>query len=380
MSINSNPTVEAKYVYSNKWGSLGSGNGQFNAPRGITISPSRFMYVADTGNNRIQMFKLASPCPGSITQIIPGVCFVKAWGIFGSGNGQFNGPVDVALDSSGHVYVTDNGNHRIQMFRGNGDFITAWSTDGPDMDQFDKLASVAVDTSTNEIFAIDNMGQVNGDYHEFQTVIHKFRLGNPCPSSTSGTTQVVPGVCSTGNWIVFDGSNGHGPIDTLNGIAVNSVTHDFYLSYFRDVIHPGNNMLDESWITTRRNNGAEIGKWGGLVSDPNAPVRNPSGISIGPSGIVYVADSGNNRIQAYQIQKFGVTIPCPAGTTQIMFGVCLIAQWGSYGTGNSQFSHPNDLAVGPLGHVYVSDKLNHRIQVFFWRTDVGGPTGGANQH
>ncbi len=37
-------------------------------------------------------------------------------GSFGSGNGQFVNPVGVAVDNSGHVYVTDSGNQRIQKF------------------------------------------------------------------------------------------------------------------------------------------------------------------------------------------------------------------------------------------------------------------------
>ncbi|HEX5573263.1 MAG TPA: hypothetical protein VFX26_01920, partial [Nitrososphaeraceae archaeon] len=53
ISINTNPTVEAKFVFSKKWGTQGSGNGQFNDPSGITIDSSGRLYVVDTGNNRI---------------------------------------------------------------------------------------------------------------------------------------------------------------------------------------------------------------------------------------------------------------------------------------------------------------------------------------
>lgn len=44
------------YVYNTQWGSLGSGNGQFNSPRGMAVDSSGNVYVADTGNNRIQKF------------------------------------------------------------------------------------------------------------------------------------------------------------------------------------------------------------------------------------------------------------------------------------------------------------------------------------
>jgi sugar lactone lactonase YvrE len=39
--------------------------------------------------------------------------FVSKWGSLGTGDGQFNHPNDVAVDNSGHVYVADSGNNRI---------------------------------------------------------------------------------------------------------------------------------------------------------------------------------------------------------------------------------------------------------------------------
>ena len=92
---------------------------------------------------------------------------------------------------------------------------------------------------------------------------------------------------------------------------------------------------------------------------------------------MYVADTANNRIQAFQIQKFQVTVPCPVGTTQIIFGVCLITQWGTPGSTNGQFNNPRDVTLnGTSGRVYIADTGNNRIQELFWKTDVGG-TGGA---
>ena len=46
--------------------------------------------------------------------------FVTKWGSFGSGNGQFNDPNGVAVDGSGNVYVADSNNNRIQKFSCSG--------------------------------------------------------------------------------------------------------------------------------------------------------------------------------------------------------------------------------------------------------------------
>ena len=106
-----------------KWGSLGTGNGQFTAPQGIATDSSGNVYVADTGNNRIQKFDSSGT-------------FVTAWGSLGIGNGQFSSPSGVATDSLGNVYVADAGNTRIQKFTSGGAFIAKWGSVGSGNGQF----------------------------------------------------------------------------------------------------------------------------------------------------------------------------------------------------------------------------------------------------
>jgi DNA-binding beta-propeller fold protein YncE len=62
--------------------------------------------------------------------------------------------------------------------------------------------------------------------------------------------------------------------------------------------------------------------------------------------MVYVADSGNNRILMFTSSGAYLT------------------QWGTRGTGNGQFNRPYGVAVDGSGNVYVADTNNNRIQVF----------------
>ena len=96
-----------------KWGSKGSGDGEFRVPYGIALDSRGNVYVADAGNRRIQKFDFSGE-------------FLTKWGSKGSGDGQFAavgdegvpcGPCGVAVDSSGNVFVVDPGNYRIQKFR-----------------------------------------------------------------------------------------------------------------------------------------------------------------------------------------------------------------------------------------------------------------------
>ena len=66
-------------VFLLKWGSFGSGDGQFNFPNGVAVDPSGNVYVADAYNNRIQKFTGSG-------------AFITKWGSFGSGDGQFAFP------------------------------------------------------------------------------------------------------------------------------------------------------------------------------------------------------------------------------------------------------------------------------------------------
>jgi DNA-binding beta-propeller fold protein YncE len=345
--LNVEALVSGHYAFFNKWGSQGSGNGQFLGPHGIDVDSSGRVYVSDTNNNRIQMFKLASPCPSGTTQIVSGVCFIRAWGSQGSGNGQFLGPRGIAVDSSGRVYVVDFGNSRIQIFKANGVFIKAWGTEGSGNGQFSRPSRIAVDSS-GHVYVSDT-----GNHR-----IQFFQLSNPCPA---GTTQITSGVCFVKKW--GSPGQGTGQFDTPVGVAIDSSGNVY-------VVEVGNNRVQKF-----TNIGAFIGTWG-TFGTSNGQFDFPGGIALDSSGKVYVADA-SSRIQKFQIQRFNVTLPCPADTTQIKFGVCFITKWGTLGTGNGQFQNPFDAAVDSSGRVYVTDFRNNRIQVFYWKpSDVGGGEGG----
>ena len=56
--------------------------------------------------------------------------FSLEWGTTGSGDGEFQWPRGVAVDTDGSVYVTDDGNNRIQEFNSSGGFLGEWGTPG----------------------------------------------------------------------------------------------------------------------------------------------------------------------------------------------------------------------------------------------------------
>jgi DNA-binding beta-propeller fold protein YncE len=61
------------------------------------------VYVTDTGNHRIEKFDREGN-------------FISQWGGFGNGDGQFNFPYGITVDTKGSVFVVDSGNTRVQQF------------------------------------------------------------------------------------------------------------------------------------------------------------------------------------------------------------------------------------------------------------------------
>ena len=91
------------------------------------------VYMTETENDRILKYS-------------PNGDFITAWGSEGSGVGQFNDPTGIWVDSQGNVYVADRNNHRIQKFDSNGTFIRQWDADDQEADLWGFPSSVAVDS------------------------------------------------------------------------------------------------------------------------------------------------------------------------------------------------------------------------------------------
>ena len=162
------------------FGSLGIERGQLRYPEGVVISSKGTVLVADRNNHCIQEFTMDGKCiscvgtegngplqfcyPKGIAvnrttgQIVVAeygnqrvqvlnfnLTFSHMFGSYGSGQGEFNNPTDVAVDNEGFVLVADCGNHRIQKFTSKGQFVCSFGTKGSQPGQLYHPAGVTVD-------------------------------------------------------------------------------------------------------------------------------------------------------------------------------------------------------------------------------------------
>jgi tripartite motif-containing protein 71 len=119
----------ASGLFLDAWGTYGSGEGEFRGPYDVAVGPGGNVYVTDHNNSRIQYFTgLGS--------------FLGAWGSSGSGDGEFDYPAAVAASDAGPIYVTDAGivgkagNERVQVFTRAGAFLGKWGKAGSGDGQF----------------------------------------------------------------------------------------------------------------------------------------------------------------------------------------------------------------------------------------------------
>ena len=125
-------------------GSSESGRGQlqFNSPMGFAVHPTTgLVFVADIGNNRIQVFNSNLTYAHSITL---------------HGDKQFNLPHDISLDSDGRVYVAEWGSNCITKLTTTGEFITRFCSRGSAPGQLHSPISLTINNNLVYVSELHN--------------------------------------------------------------------------------------------------------------------------------------------------------------------------------------------------------------------------------
>ena len=117
--------MKSDLTLSHSFGKEGSANGEFNDQCDIAIDSLGLVYVTDWGNHRIQKFT----SDGN---------FISQFGSKGSDPGQLNRPHGITIDTAGTglVYVSEWGNDRVSVFTSDGVFVNSFGSEGSRIDQF----------------------------------------------------------------------------------------------------------------------------------------------------------------------------------------------------------------------------------------------------
>jgi DNA-binding beta-propeller fold protein YncE len=198
--------------YLGHWGTFGIREGQFNGPTGVAFDPeTRRIYVVDSGNSRVQVFKEAN----RDTEIVE---FLFQIGVPGEGSGEFRNPTGIAVEpGSNWFYVVDTGNHRIQKFNYGGVYFGQWGGEGDAAGKLRNPTGIAYDAVSRWIYVAD-------------TGNHRVQKFNPSgvPFEQWGTLGDGPGqfvtpqgmaASSSSGWVFVGDTETH-RVQMFNGTGV----------------------------------------------------------------------------------------------------------------------------------------------------------------
>ncbi|CAF4019132.1 unnamed protein product [Adineta steineri] len=332
----------------------GSTSNTLNNPRGIFVDTNLNLYVADCGNDRVQLF-----LSGQVTA-------TTVAGSTATGTISLDCPSDVALDKDGYLFIVDSNNNRIIGSGPNGFrcIIACASTSGPASTQLSSPSTFSFDSYGN-IYVTDQGS--NNRVQKFMSIPNttyplSFNQPNFCPS----TTWYIDAVTFASSNIA--GSNIYGIFVSINNTvyvanrAINAIyvflegstipnrnitsgvndPMDIYASLYGDVyIDSGVNNGRVDKLAVNANSSVNVM----TVTDPC------EGFFIDISNTLYCSITLNHKVVKKWLNDNGTTFTLIAGT-------------GSPGSAANQLYLPSGLFVDVQFNVYVTDCINNRVQMF----------------
>jgi len=283
----------------------------------------------------------------------------------GTGNGEFDQPWGLGVNSTGWIFVAEYYNHRISLFDNSTDHTFSSNIVDPgvragncyrdsmdiqagdpcgDDGEFNQPMDIEFDSSDN--FWVLEVG--NNRLQKFDqqgTFISKF--GTACTMNSAGTapTGGVNGdLCNTsasGAVVAGDGQF-YSPKDFAIDPSGNIWVADTNNNRIQKFDSSGTFLLKfgSEGCQTIQNDGTITG------DTHNGKFCNPVSLDFDSSGKLYVADHNNRRIQQFD----------SSGT--------YLTSFGSYGTGDGQFKNPHFMTIDSSDYIYVGDRERNNVQVF----------------
>ncbi len=280
------------------FGSVGTGDGQFDSPHDIAVAPNGDIYVADARNHRIQRFSADGQ-------------FLSTWGSYASVDngeapgGTFNEPWGIAVGPDGSIYVADTWNYRIQKFTADGQFVAMWGTPGTGETEtaFWGPRGIAVnqkgqvfvtDTGNNRVVIFDADGQYLSQF---------------------GVNGINVGEFDEPVGLAVDDQDSVYVVDTWNQRIQIFTAVDGDIAY----------QFAREW---------QVSAWEGQS------IENKPFIDVDSKGNVFVTDPDAFRV--LEFDQYGL----------------FVRGWGDYSSGIDGFGKPIGIAVDSQDRIWVSDSEN----------------------
>jgi len=285
----------------NTWGTTGSEPGQLLHPIGITLHESN-LYISDAGNHRIQVFGK----DGS---------FIRTFGSKGKETGQVNRPMHLEFGGD-TLYVPEYLNDRIQLFSPTGQSLSIFGEEGTGKGHFDAPGGIAADKKSGSLLVADFYNHLIQKFDTDGIFIRQFGKGNYGTEPGVFTYPTDVAFLSGGRFVVADAYNNR--IQLLNSAG------------------------EVEWMIPENTTEAD---------SSTARFNVATAVATDFRDRIYTVDFENHRIQIFSEDGDFLT------------------QFGTNGNGDGEFERPTDVAIDKNGHIFVVDFGNNRIQQFNIKTD-----------
>ncbi len=367
------------------------------------------LYVVDSETAQVVMYSLS-------TSKFQGRFGAKSGGFFGGGDDNaLKSPRGIAV-REGVVYVADTGNSRIQLFGVNGVFLQTLELSAQKASGEAKEIPYKLQEATD--IAIDGLGRLfvlDRDDNQVKVYLPEGRYlksltytGKPVALSVAedgiyiadGTTQVITKFDLEGKLSYTFGSKGEGKsqFKKVAGIAVDKGQQVYIGDQEKELVNSfltvAGTKLDAipkeagrssvRWLETipvettqlsgdGKGNVYAIGKEGKsllklvagkVTSEIKFEDMELSDVTVDKGGAVWALDKKKKR--CVKLDEAGV----------------VTSSFGSGGSGAGQFSNPTSIAIASSGLIFVSDRGNHSVLVFrpdgVYLNDLGGNTANIS--
>jgi sugar lactone lactonase YvrE len=291
-----------------------------NSPFGLVFDNQGNLFIADTNNHRIRKVSTT----GTITTVA-GAGAAGFWGDLGAATAAgLNAPRGVAIDASGNLVVADTGNHVIRKIASDGTIRTIAGANRRD--------SGSGSYSVNSVAATDAV------------------LSSPSAIAFDGSGQLY--IANTGGNALFK-VDAAGMVTTVADLssplffAIDNAGSIY-------VAENGGNRIakvDPSGAVTVIAGTGACALFGEGLEARFATLCGPSGLTVDPSGNLFITDVGYDRI--LKIDSRGVLTRLAAGTRYFGDGGSAL---------RARLALPSALATDALGNVYIADWNNSRIR------------------
>ena len=267
------------------FGKEGSSVGLFTYPWGVAVCNRDEIAVTDQFNHRVQVFDSSGN-------------YLRSFGRRGTSRGEFQWPFGICFDNNGNIFVAGNANHTVQIFSGEGKYMGMFGGKGSLDSQLSHPWGLSLDSNGNIIVA---------------------DTGNKLIKIFSPDGKFIKKIGEQGSFSC--------PVHCVecNGYLIVSDYSEHCIKVF----------------STEGDYLYKFGKQG----EGDGQFKYPGCLSVNKSGHLMVCDRGNQRIQAFELNgKF-------------------VGKFGTRGSKLGQFNLPTSLAVLSDSRIVVCDHANNRIQI-----------------